>query len=240
MVDYELFKTILEKSEEGYIESGDHLDEKIIELFIENGIANIKQLFKKEEGAYFFADVKCSCCGKVFTEKFSKTKIITYINDVRQKRSHILCDDCYLESERKKLENARKQRIANTETKKENTKIYIERYLNPNNSWKEGIKPFNKRRELDAIWVDWKEIKNYICGMDYHDFLQTPYWKAIAESVKQYHNYKCQLCNGTEGLSVHHASYENHGDELHHLKDLICLCKDCHEKFHEVGVYNKD
>ena len=65
MVDYDLFASILEKSKEGYIESGDHLDERTIELFIKHGIGNIKQLFKKEEGAYFFADVKCSCCGKV-------------------------------------------------------------------------------------------------------------------------------------------------------------------------------
>ena len=48
MVDYDLFASILEKSKEGYIESGDHLDERTIELFIKHGIGNIKQLFKKE------------------------------------------------------------------------------------------------------------------------------------------------------------------------------------------------
>ena len=240
MVDYDLFKTILEKSKEGYIESGDHLDEKVIELFIENGIANIKQLFKKEDGAYFFADVKCSCCGKVITKALSKTKIIAYVNDVRQKRDKFLCNECYLESERKRLEKESQEKVSYAEQKKDNTKYYIDNYLNPNKSWKDGVKPYEKRESLRAIYVDWQEIKEYICGMDYHEFLMTPYWKAIADSVKRYHNHKCQLCGGTEGLSVHHASYENHGDELHHLKDLICLCKDCHEKFHEVGAYNKD
>jgi hypothetical protein len=43
MVDYDLFASILEKSKEGYIESGDHLDERTIELFIKHGIANICQ-----------------------------------------------------------------------------------------------------------------------------------------------------------------------------------------------------
>ena len=238
MVDYNLFKSILEKSKEGYIESGDYLDEKVIDLFIKHGLGNIKQLFKTgDDGASFFADVKCKCCGKVITKQLSKSKIWNYVNDVRQKRNSILCNDCYLESERKRLEMENEQRISWAEEKEKNTDLYITRYLNPDNSWKEGVKPSKKRQELRSYYVDWKKIKEYICDMDYHEFLKTPYWKAIAESVKQYHNYRCQLCNGTEGLSVHHASYDNHGDELNNLKDLICLCKDCHEKFHEVGAY---
>ena len=112
MVDYDLFASILEKSKEGYIESGDHLDEKTIELFIKYGVADIRQLFKKEEGAHFFADVKCSCCSKVITKEFSKSKIIAYVNDVRQKRDKILCNECYLESERKRLEKESQQRIS--------------------------------------------------------------------------------------------------------------------------------
>lgn len=234
MVDYDLFATILEKSNDGYIESGDHLDEKTIELFIKHGIANIKQLFKKEEGAHFFADVKCSCCGKVLTKEFSKTKIIAYVNDVRQKRDKTLCNECYLESERRRLEKESQRRMSYEKERKENTKEYIETYLNPNYSWKAGVKNYVKMQELETLWIDKEEIKDYICGMNYHDFLMTPYWKAIAEKVKRYHNLRCQLCGSTEGLSVHHATYENHGDELHHLKDLICLCKDCHEKFHEI------
>lgn len=237
MVDYELFKSILEKSKEGYIVSGDHLDEKVIELFIKHGIGNIKQFFRVgEEGAFYFADVKCKYCGKVITKQFSKTKLLEYVNDVRQKRDKILCTDCYLEEERKRLENESKERISWEEKKEKNTEEYINNYLNPDNSWNDGIKPYQKRQYLREAYVDWKKIKEYICDMDYHEFLKTPYWKAIAESVKRYHNYTCQLCNGTEGLSVHHKTYENHGDELHNMKDLICLCKHCHEKFHEIGV----
>lgn len=238
MVDYKLFKSILEASRDGYIEAGDYLDSKVMDLFIKHGIGNIKQLFKINEAvSYYFVDVKCSCCGKVIKRQLSKSKIIEYVNDVRQKRNKILCNDCYLEAERKRLEKQDKEMISWEEKKRINTEQYIETYLNPECSWKEGAKPYLKRQELSKYNVDWNKIKTYICGMDYHEFLRTPYWKAIAESVKQYHGYRCQLCNGTEGLSVHHKTYEIHGDELNHLKDLVCLCKDCHEKFHEVGSY---
>lgn len=238
MVDYELFKSILEKSKEGYIEDGDYIDAKTMDLFIKHGQANIKMLFKTySEAAYYYVDVRCGCCGKIQKQRLSKTKIITYINDIRQKRNNIRCHECHLEEERKRLEERDKERVSWAKIKEQNTEEYIKRYLDPNNSWKEGVKTYEKRRDLQQISVDWQKIKDYICDMDYHDFLQTPYWKAIAESVKNYHGYRCQLCNGTEGLSVHHKSYDIHGDELHNLKDLVCLCRDCHEKFHEVGSY---
>lgn len=90
----------------------------------------------------------------------------------------------------------------------------------------------NIYRGIVAGLNDWSYLKDYICDMDYYDFLKTPYWKAIAEKVRYKADYKCQICNSSEGLNVHHRSYENHGDELHHMEDLICICKDCHEKHH--------
>lgn len=68
--------------------------------------------------------------------------------------------------------------------------------------------------------------------MDYHDFLETPYWKTISEKVKIKANYRCQLCNSNIGLNTHHRCYDNHGDELHHMKDLICVCEECHNNHH--------
>lgn len=238
MVDYELFKSILEKSKEGYIEDGDYIDAKTMDLFIKHGQANIKMLFKNySETAYYYADVTCGCCGKIEKQCMSKTKIINYVNDIRQKRNKIRCRECQLEEERKRLEERDKQRVSSIKIKEENTEFYIENYLNPNRTWNEGVKANEKRHHLRDVYVDWKKISDHIKQMDYHDFLVTPYWKAIAESVKNYHGHRCQLCNGTEGLSVHHKSYDIHGDELHNMKELVCLCRDCHEKFHEVGSY---
>lgn len=37
-----------------------------------------------------------------------------------------------------------------------------------------------------------------------------------------------------ERLNVHHRNYDCHGKEHKHYKaDLICLCEDCHQKFHD-------
>lgn len=36
----------------------------------------------------------------------------------------------------------------------------------------------------------------------------------------------------TKALEVHHLTYDNHGDELHHLEDLTCICRKCHENLH--------
>lgn len=238
MVDYDLFKSILEKDKKGYIENGDYIDAKVMDLFIKHDIAIIRQLFRvNETSSYFYVDVRCGCCGNMVKLLLSKTKILQHINDIRQNRNKIICDDCHLEAERKRLEQQRKEMEKHTFTVSANTQHYIDIYLDPNNSWKEGIKPYQKRKDLQDTCVDWGKIKDYICEMDYHDFLQTPYWKGIAENVKRFHDYRCQLCDGTEGLSVHHKNYDIHGDEIHHMKDLVCLCKDCHEKFHEVGAY---
>ena len=87
------------------------------------------------------------------------------------------------------------------------------------------------KRILNAN-VDWKIIKGYINDINYCDFLKTPYWKAISERVKYKAKYKCQICNSTDNLCVHHRSYSSHGDEVHNLEDLICICQDCHTKHH--------
>lgn len=238
MVDYELFKSILENKKTGYIEKGDYINTELIDLFVKHGAGNIKALFKQDgETSYYFVDVKCKTCGKIFKQTLSKSKLFNYINDIRQERNRFLCDDC--EYEKKKREKQEAQQIEERceNLKENNTQFFIENYLNPDCTWKEGVSPAQKRYEMYNAYCDWDKIKEYICDMDYSDFLQTPYWKAIAESVRKYHNYTCQICNGTEGLSVHHKTYDHHGDELHHMKDLVCLCKDCHEKFHEVGKY---
>ena len=76
------------------------------------------------------------------------------------------------------------------------------------------------------------EIRSRIQNMDYQDFLKTPYWKSIALYVKEKAGKKCAMCGATKALEVHHLTYDNHGDELHHLDDLTCICRKCHENLH--------
>lgn len=80
--------------------------------------------------------------------------------------------------------------------------------------------------------VDSDMVADHIKGMKYQDFLNTLYWKTIAEK-KKYRDKKCAVCNSTQNLNVHHRTYEHHGYELRYMwKDLVCLCHECHEKYH--------
>lgn len=94
------------------------------------------------------------------------------------------------------------------------------------------------KREFIRRYIDGKEffpsdeVKSIISQMDYSDFLRTPYWKAIALYVKERDGKRCSICGATKTLQVHHLTYNNHGDELHHIEDLICVCEKCHEKLH--------
>ena len=77
------------------------------------------------------------------------------------------------------------------------------------------------------------KIITYIKNMNYQDFLNTPYWVAIANQVKYEAGYRCSLCNSEYNLRTHHKTYSRHGEELSRWdKDLICLCDNCHKTFH--------
>lgn len=68
--------------------------------------------------------------------------------------------------------------------------------------------------------------------MTYQEYLQTPEWREIALAVRARAGYRCQLCNSDSNLQAHHRSYQFIFKEKEHLDDLICLCDDCHAKFH--------
>ncbi len=75
-------------------------------------------------------------------------------------------------------------------------------------------------------------VAGLIKELPYHLFLQTPYWKAIAQEVKGRSNFHCCVCPNASSLHIHHRTYENHGYEHRFLDDLTCLCQACHAKFH--------
>lgn len=52
--------------------------------------------------------------------------------------------------------------------------------------------------------------------------------------------FRCQVCNLSGRLNVHHRSYENHGYENLHLEDLVVLCEGRHSQFHRDGKLAKD
>lgn len=71
-------------------------------------------------------------------------------------------------------------------------------------------------------------------AMPYRDYLQTPEWQARRLKAMKRAGFRCQLCNAYgKRLNTHHRTYERRGKEYD--SDLIVLCQDCHQIFHENG-----
>lgn len=235
MVDYELFKHILQQKDAEYIEHGDIIDNKTLNLLAYSNVEKVKRLFKKSSSIYpmsFDVEIKCSICGKYEYIKTSKTQLYKLMQDMRNNKE-VLCLECQ-EDERHIINDIRKNQEENNKSiTKEKTDYFIDNYLNPEKVWPDGMRTYEKINSLKGWYFDKVRIRSHILSMKYDDFLLTPYWKAIAEQVKKRADYKCQICGKNTLLNVHHRTYDNHGMELYYQEDLICLCKDCHEIFHD-------
>jgi hypothetical protein len=96
-----------------------------------------------------------------------------------------------------------------------------------------GANPFKIFENLP----DFDSIKMFrmIRQMDYETFLQTAYWFAVSMTVKSRAGMRCQVCNSTSSLTVHHRTYDSHGREHLSMNDLVALCVNCHGLFHGHG-----
>lgn len=68
-------------------------------------------------------------------------------------------------------------------------------------------------------------------SMPYAEYLQTEHWRVTRGYFIQQSGGRCQVCNSTTALDVHHRTYENVGDEQ--PGDCTVLCRDCHSLFHQ-------
>ncbi|MEG1542736.1 MAG: hypothetical protein RRZ67_04205 [Victivallaceae bacterium] len=112
------------------------------------------------------------------------------------------------------------------------TSYYLENYLHPNKNWDRWVSPKERINRIRCSNVNWKTVSDHIKGMEYQDFLQTPYWKAITAYSKFKAGYRCQVCDSSCNLAVHHRNYAIHGFEHACMHELFVLCTDCHSKFH--------
>ena len=241
MVNIELFKSILfDEKPKGYIDNGDFIPFELVSMMSEAKEVKVKTLFKdvSTTGWHFMVELKCTKCGKISVHEMAKTKLFEILHGYRNtgkryNRISFVCEDCKkIEEEDAKI----KRKIDNEKTQeflKINTYKYIDIFLNPNKIWDKGVKTWVKINDISDSSVLKDVIAKHIKEMDYYDFLQTPYWKAISEKVKQRAGWKCQLCGSNYNLNTHHRDYSIHGYELDNMKSLICLCEDCHSKFHD-------
>lgn len=69
-------------------------------------------------------------------------------------------------------------------------------------------------------------------AMSYKEYLKTDEWQETRKGALKRSGYCCQLCNAKDArVHVHHRTYERKGEEW--SRDLIVLCGDCHQAFHD-------
>ena len=244
-MDIEYIKEkIYNLDEQRKIQPGEYLSSEVIELLQKGNTTSRTACFSKtadtspaKNVCVFPSELTCSCCGSITIQSISKTHLLNYL----QGRNKIVCDNCKDKIDAEKL--TKKEITLHDKEKrkhevKKNTEQYIEMYLDPKKIWSKDLS--SKERTHLIInqkgVVDYNIISKYIKSLSYQEFLCTPYWQAISEYKKFKSDYKCALCGNNTELATHHNSYKNHGREHEYEvieKDLIVLCKDCHNKFHD-------
>ena len=96
---------------------------------------------------------------------------------------------------------------------------------------KTSQKQKNAKRKKENKRKEQKEA-NRRKHMPYNEYLQSEYWKHVKIKVLKRDHYHCVKCRRKSNLNIHHLTYQNRGNELKHLHDLITLCRKCHEKIH--------
>ncbi len=69
-------------------------------------------------------------------------------------------------------------------------------------------------------------------ALPYLEYLKTPHWASVRKRCLVYYEYRCALCYSESLLNCHHRTYLRMGCER--PSDVICLCRDCHEKHHGI------
>jgi len=233
-------ENIILEREKRYIGLTENISSDLFNVLSQTTPAIVASLFKKKNPNTkqihsHDTSIKCAICSSEFT---IKALTIAQVQDrIKAQRNGFgsLCDTCQKESDRFDREEEERKKLDREKAIENNTKCMIKHYLNPNNVWKTECTHKNRFHDITYYTVNDTIIKEYIRQMEYSLFLQTPYWKAIAQEVRIRAKFKCKQCENSENLAVHHTTYENHGNE-HNVGffDLICLCDKCHKKAHNI------
>jgi 5-methylcytosine-specific restriction endonuclease McrA len=90
---------------------------------------------------------------------------------------------------------------------------------------------------LGAAWPDMARRNK----LQLNEYYQTLHWQNIREERIKIDNYCCRTCGVTESeytLHVHHLRYDLFNENI--SKDLITLCKYCHEAVTSVIQKSND
>lgn len=100
---------------------------------------------------------------------------------------------------------------------------------------KQKEKQPTNRKPKETISFDkaYRQYLEVLKTIEYSDYLQTEHWLWFRKESIRHAMGQCQLCGDNKSiLNVHHKTYANRGRET--FLDVIVLCKNCHETFHEI------
>ena len=96
---------------------------------------------------------------------------------------------------------------------------------------KKAIRELNNERLKQATERKVRK-EDYV---SYKEQLKDRRWEEFREKVKFIRGYKCEKCGSQKILQVHHKRYKRGLKAWEYdIKDLIVLCRDCHEKAHNI------
>lgn len=64
------------------------------------------------------------------------------------------------------------------------------------------------------------------------EFYQSRTWYKIRENARRRDFFICRICENKNALDGHHLTYERWGGG-EEPRDILSLCRDCHDKIHE-------
>lgn len=90
-------------------------------------------------------------------------------------------------------------------------------------------------RKRDLTWpVPTEDRVRELCSLTNEQYWETPEWYAMRRYIMARDERRCRICNSDNRISVHHRTYHRgRGKEL--PNDLITVCLECHELFHNLG-----
>ena len=80
--------------------------------------------------------------------------------------------------------------------------------------------------------------KEKIRDVPYKVYIVSRIWKERRDRMVESQCKKCEICNSTENLNVHHNNYKTRGEEED--TDLIVVCRSCHKEFHKINIVARD
>ena len=71
----------------------------------------------------------------------------------------------------------------------------------------------------------------------YKLYLNSKEWFSVKQNLFKLRGKKCEMCNSTDDIQVHHLHYDNIYMEL--PTDLLVVCKTCHRDIHGLNPKSK-